>query len=77
MKWDEACSCMLFAGDSPNDEPMFEALDLTVGVANIKNFTSRMKHPPKYITVKKGGHGFAEMAEIILEKRKKTRGAVK
>jgi len=77
IKWKEAKSCILFAGDSPNDEPMFQALELTVGVANIRNFTSRMKHPPKYITTMKGGHGFAEMAAIILEKRKKTRGAVK
>jgi len=75
LKWDDARRCMLFAGDSPNDEPMFEALELTVGVANIKNFASRLKHPPKYITAGKGGHGFAEMAEIILEKRKQAKGA--
>jgi HAD superfamily hydrolase (TIGR01484 family) len=77
MKWKEARRCMLFAGDSPNDELMFQALELTVGVANIRNFISRMKHPPKYITRNKGGHGFAEMARIILDKRKPSKGADK
>ena len=70
VKREEAVSTMLFAGDSPNDEPMFEALDLTVGVANIKHFSHKMKHLPKYVTVGSGGYGFAEMARIILEKRK-------
>jgi len=70
MQWKEAVSTMLFAGDSPNDEPMFEALELTVGVANIKHFSHKMKHLPKYVTGKSGGHGFAEMSRIILEKRK-------
>jgi len=70
LKWPEAAGCMLFAGDSPNDEPMFEALELTVGVANIKNFSHKMKRLPKYVTNKSGGHGFAEMSRIILDKRK-------
>jgi len=74
---DEAARTMLFAGDSPNDEPMFETLDLTVGVANIKNFRHKMKHLPKYVTGKSGGHGFAEMASIILDKRKTAKGADK
>jgi HAD superfamily hydrolase (TIGR01484 family) len=69
MNREEAARSMLFAGDSPNDEPMFEALDLTVGVANIKHFSAKMKHLPKYVTGKSGGYGFAEMARIILEKR--------
>jgi len=69
LQWEAAAKTMLFAGDSPNDEPMFEALDLTVGVANVKNFSHKMKHLPKYVTGKSGGHGFAEMARIILDKR--------
>jgi len=77
IKWEVASKTMLFAGDSPNDEPMFEALDLTVGVANVKNFSHKMKSLPKYVTGKSGGHGFAEMARIILDKRKTAKGAVK
>ncbi|MCX5994321.1 MAG: HAD-IIB family hydrolase [Chloroflexi bacterium] len=67
---EEAVNTMLFAGDSPNDEPMFEAIELTVGVANIKHFSHKMRHLPKYVTGSSGGHGFAEMARVILEKRK-------
>jgi HAD superfamily hydrolase (TIGR01484 family) len=70
MKWQDAAGSMLFAGDSPNDEPMFEALELTVGVANVKHFSHKMKYLPKYVTGSSGGHGFAEMARIILDKRK-------
>jgi HAD superfamily hydrolase (TIGR01484 family) len=70
IPWDEAVNTFIFAGDSPNDEPMFEALELTVGVANIKHFSHKMKHLPKYVTGGSGGHGFAEMARIILDKRK-------
>jgi hypothetical protein len=50
---------------------MFEAMDLTVGVANIRNFSSKMKSLPGYITSKSGGQGFAEMANKILENRSK------
>ena len=54
-------------GDSPNDEPMFEALDVTVGVANIQSFADRIRHLPKYVTNSRGGLGFAETAHIILQ----------
>jgi hypothetical protein len=69
IPWDEAVNSFLFAGDSPNDEPMFEAMGLTVGVANIKHFSSKMKSLPLYVTNKSGGLGFAEMADKILENR--------
>jgi HAD-superfamily hydrolase, subfamily IIB len=65
--WDEAMQTFLFIGDSPNDDPMFQALSLTVGVANIQGFADRIKHLPKYVTNSKGGLGFAETAHIILK----------
>jgi HAD superfamily hydrolase (TIGR01484 family) len=71
IPWEEATNTFIFAGDSPNDEPMFEAMDLTVGVANIRHFSSKMKSLPRYVTGKSGGLGFAEMAGIILENRSK------
>ncbi len=71
ITWDKAVKTFVFAGDSPNDEPMFAAMDLTVGVANIRHFSSKMKHLPRYVTSKNGGLGFAEMAGIILENRSK------
>ncbi len=58
---------MIFAGDSPNDEPMFEAFEASVGVANVKKFLPSMKHPPKFITSNEMGSGFAELA-LFLQK---------
>lgn len=55
-----------YVGDSPNDEPFFERLPFTVGVANVSHFLERMKHVPRYITRSSGGLGFAELAAAIL-----------
>jgi len=60
---------MLFIGDSPNDQPMFEFFQNSVGVANITKFSDLITKPPKYITKKKSGKGFAELVEILLKKR--------
>jgi HAD superfamily hydrolase (TIGR01484 family) len=59
----------IYFGDSPNDEPLFREFSNTVGVANVREFLPRMKHPPKFITKKEGGHGFAEAAKWILKQR--------
>jgi HAD superfamily hydrolase (TIGR01484 family) len=55
-----------FIGDSPNDEPMFAFFPCSVGVANVKRFASRMAHPPNWITIGRGGHGFAEFVDVLL-----------
>jgi len=60
---------MLFIGDSPNDEPLFEELDYSIGMANIAPFLKDISHPPRYITEKEGALGFQQAAEIILKKR--------
>jgi HAD superfamily hydrolase (TIGR01484 family) len=59
----------LFVGDSPNDEPLFAAFPVSVGVANVTAFTARMSSLPRYVTSKVGGFGFAELAARILELR--------
>ena len=59
----------LFIGDSPNDEPMFEFFQYSVGVANIQAQLHRLTHRPKFITPSKGGSGFAEMARYLLAAR--------
>lgn len=59
----------LFIGDSPNDEPMFACFEMSVGVANIAAFSSRLKHPPRWITAAESGAGFAEMARRVLSAR--------
>lgn len=56
----------IFAGDSPNDEPMFAHFPNSVGVANLVNFIDRLKSPPTYITSKPNGEGFVEMAGRLL-----------
>ncbi len=65
----EKAQCV-FAGDSPNDVPMFEFFPSSVGVANIKDFIDRLSTKPAYITQGKGGAGFAELAVKIIEARK-------
>jgi HAD superfamily hydrolase (TIGR01484 family) len=58
----------VFVGDSPNDEPMFEFFPQSFAVANIKDFLSRLKHKPTYITEKSEGDGFSEVADQILRR---------
>lgn len=58
-----------FIGDSPNDAPMFAALSLSFGVANIRRFARGMDSLPSYVTRAKGGAGFAELSRAILSAR--------
>jgi len=59
----------LFTGDSPNDEPLFRALEATIGVANIRPFLPRLAFPPAYITEAEAAAGFAEAVGVILGNR--------
>ena len=56
----------VFAGDSPNDEPMFAFFPHAVGVANIADFSDRLTHMPAYVTRGRSGSGFVELAEALL-----------
>lgn len=56
-----------FSGDSPNDEPMFELFENSIGVANVKTFAAKMKHLPRYICEKEGGDGFVELCSQLLK----------
>jgi len=67
-KIQEVKSNYLYFGDSPNDEPLFREFPFTIGVANVKEFLPRMKYPPKFITKKSGGQGFAEAMQYLLKK---------
>ena len=60
--------CM-FVGDSPNDAPMFAYLPHAVGVANVAAFATRMNALPAYITPSRGGAGFAELAQALINAR--------
>jgi HAD superfamily hydrolase (TIGR01484 family) len=49
-----------FFGDSQNDEPMFRAFPLSVGVRNVERFLDRLVDKPAWITEHPGGSGFVE-----------------
>jgi HAD superfamily hydrolase (TIGR01484 family) len=57
---------MVFAGDSPNDAPMFGFFDNSVGVANVRRFDELLPIKPKYVTNAASGAGFAELATHLL-----------
>lgn len=59
-------SCVLFFGDSPNDEPMFEFFPHACAVANIKPFLQGLAHLPAYVTQSESGKGFAEAIDHLL-----------
>ena len=59
----------LYIGDSANDEPMFRAFPLSVGVANVARFLPHMTAHPRFITQGSGGEGFAEMVRHLLSLR--------
>lgn len=58
---------VIFFGDSPNDEPMFAHVPLSVGVANIRPFEKSLSHLPQFVTEEEGGLGFAEAAKILID----------
>lgn len=60
-----------FAGDSPNDEPMFGFLPHSFAVANIREFLPRLKSKPGYVTVNEEGLGFTEIADRLLALKSK------
>jgi len=57
---------VVFVGDSPNDEPMFEYFPNSVGVANVLAFCDRLAFKPAWITKDEGGIGFAQLAKILV-----------
>jgi hypothetical protein len=59
----------VFAGDSPNDAPMFRFFPNAVGVANVAEFAGRLDAEPAWITDSPGGFGFAELADALLSAR--------
>jgi HAD superfamily hydrolase (TIGR01484 family) len=57
----------VFAGDSPNDTPMFAYFPNAVGVANVRAFLDRIETPPAWITQREAGEGFVELVDALLE----------
>ena len=67
-------SRFVFCGDSPNDEPMFRFFPYGCGVANVRDFASRMEALPAFVSAARGGEGFVEIADRILSARAGTVG---
>lgn len=59
----------VFAGDSPNDAPMFAFFPHAVGVANVAEFRDRMAALPAYVTAGRSGAGFVELADLLIAAR--------
>ncbi|MDP1647640.1 MAG: HAD-IIB family hydrolase [Rubrivivax sp.] len=56
----------VYVGDSTNDQAMFGAFPLSVGVANLRRFAAELHTWPAYITAGERGAGFAEVAHALL-----------
>ncbi|WP_027190742.1 HAD-IIB family hydrolase [Fundidesulfovibrio putealis] len=63
---DEIRESVVFAGDSPNDAPMFAFFPNSVGVANVMDFGAELEAAPVWVTRARGGEGFAELAAALL-----------
>jgi HAD superfamily hydrolase (TIGR01484 family) len=57
---------VVFAGDSPNDAPMFAFFENSVGVANVLRYEKLLSAQPRYVTRNAAGAGFAELADHLL-----------
>ena len=57
---------VVFVGDAPNDESMFEFFPNSVGVANIARHLEHMTHHPKAITPSASGNGVTELIQTWL-----------
>jgi HAD superfamily hydrolase (TIGR01484 family) len=55
-------------GDSPNDEAMFDRqkFPLSIGVANIQEYSDRLTHKPLYVTSQPEVAGFRELVDLLL-----------
>jgi HAD superfamily hydrolase (TIGR01484 family) len=61
---------VVFVGDSPNDAPMFAHFPNAVGVANIMDFSGRLESEPAWVTPSRGGAGFVELTDFLLNFRR-------
>jgi HAD superfamily hydrolase (TIGR01484 family) len=66
---DAANAQFAYAGDSPNDAPMFAFFANSIGVANVARFAGHIAALPKYVTQADAGAGFAELAAHLLGER--------
>ena len=66
LELDSTQAQFAFAGDSPNDSPMFEYFQNSVGVANVRRFEGMLAAAPAYVAQGESGAGFAEVVARLL-----------
>jgi HAD superfamily hydrolase (TIGR01484 family) len=69
LAFEAVAGTAVFIGDSPNDEPLFEAFPHSIAVGNLRKFLDRLTWLPEYITASDSGAGFCEASAEILRKR--------
>ena len=69
MDFDKNVHQFAYVGDSPNDEPMFQAFPNSFGVANIQGFVNNLTSLPQYVSAHVGGLGFTEIADKLRDLR--------
>ena len=70
QKLEEVLDQVAFLGDSPNDAPLFGAVPMSIGVANVAPFLRSIAAAPAFITAGEGGAGFVEFTEAVLAARR-------
>jgi len=70
-KWDGKMSEVIYFGDAPNDNSMFDFFEHCVKVNTKVDYGSLIKKLPEFTTKGIGGFGFAEAVDEILQKRNK------
>jgi hypothetical protein len=63
---DQSGDAFAFAGDSPNDAPMFAYFRNSVGVANVRRYEALFATQPGFVTRGEAGSGFAELVTHLL-----------
>jgi HAD superfamily hydrolase (TIGR01484 family) len=63
----------VYVGDSLNDAPMFAAVPLSVGVANVLDVLEELDAAPAYVTKRREGAGFVELARALIAAQRKGR----
>lgn len=59
---------ILFCGDSPNDEPLFQLFPHAVGMKNLQPYLKTLSHPPRFLAEKEEGDGFLAVIEKWLNR---------
>jgi HAD superfamily hydrolase (TIGR01484 family) len=66
---DELHARAAFIGDSPNDASLFDAIPISVGVANVRESLDKIATPPAYVCERERGAGFVEFARRLIDAR--------